>query len=667
MATCAFGSWPSPVTARDTYASEVLRNAPRVDGTTVYWQEARPGDEGRVTLVRLGDDGPRDVSLPGQNVRTRFHEYGNGAYGVREGVVLFVDFGDQRVWRAAPGDEPRPITPASEGSVRYAGFAIDTFRGIALALREDQRDPAVEPVTSLVRLDLHGPNADHGTTLVAGRVRPRDVAEELAADVDSPPDFVLDPVLSPDGRSVAWLSWNHPNMAWDGTWLRVGRLDDAGDLHDVRVVAGGEQEAIEQPFWLDDDRVAFLSDRSGWSNLHAADVSTTPAAVTALHRDEHEYGQPRWTPGQSSYDVLPNGRFVTTRYVDGYGTLCLLDPGTGETSPVDAELTFVQDVRALGAGRAVCRAFFADRPAALVTVDLATGAITPVVDDQAGPEAGLVSRPEPFAWSTADGARAHGFFYPPVNPAGTAPSAELPPLVVTLHGGPTAAAIPAYTLRRTFWTSRGFAVLDVNYAGSTGFGRAYRQRLDGAWGIADVADVAAGASHLAATGRVDGTRMTITGGSAGGFTTLAALAFTDVFAAGASHFGIGDLGALARETHKLESRYVWRLVAPWPQGKDVYEARSPLRHVDGISVPLLLLQGADDRVVPPAQAQEMAAAVRAKGLPMALVLFEGEGHGFRSLDNRVRALECELSFYAQVFGFGLPEDFPPVAIENLRP
>jgi dipeptidyl aminopeptidase/acylaminoacyl peptidase len=637
-----------------------------VDGTTVYWLEARPGDEGRVTLVRRDDDGPRDVSLPGQNVRTRFHEYGNGAYSVRDGVVLFVDFGDQRVWRAAPDEEPRPITSASDGRVRYAGFAIDAFRAVAFCLREDQRDPDVEPVTSLVRLDLLGPNADHGTTLVAGRERPREVAEELAADVDSPPDFVLDPVLSPDGRSLAWVSWNHPNMAWDGTWLRVGRLDEAGDLHDLRLVAGSEQEAIEQPVWLDDDRLAFLSDRTGWSNHYVADLATPSTDVQPLHRDEHEYGQPRWTPGQSSYGVLPDGRLVTTRYADGYAALCVLAPDTGETSPVNADLTFVHEVRTRGAGQVVCRALFADRPAALVTVEVETGSITPVVDDPADPEPGLGSRPEPVDWPTADGATAHGFFYPPVNPLATADPGELPPLVVTLHGGPTAAAIPEYTLKRTFWTSRGFAVLDVNYAGSTGFGRAYRQRLDGAWGVAEVADVAAGARHLAAEGRVDGTRAVITGGSAGGFTTLAALAFTDVFAAGASHFGVGDLAALARDTHKLESRYLWRLVAPWPEGKDVYEERSPLRHVDRISAPLILLQGTDDRVVPPAQAEEMAAAVRGKGLPMALVMFEGEGHGFRSLDNQARALECELSFYAQVFGFDLPDQFPPVVIENLR-
>lgn len=665
MATREHGSWPSPISARDANAGNLLRTRPQMDGTTIYWQEARPDDQGRVTLVRLGGDGLEDVSLPGQNVRTRFHEYGGGAFAAREGVVLFVEFGDQRVWRGAPDEEPRPITPPSEGLVRFACFRIDTARGNAFCLREDQRDPTLEPVTSLVRLDLLGPNADYGTQLVAGRARPRDVARELPSDVGSPPDFVTDPVLSPDGGRIAWISWNHPNMAWDGTWLHVGRLDDAGNLSDVSLIAGSEHEAIEQPRWLDDDRITFLSDRTGWSNHQIAQLGSSDSTGTPVHDDPHEYGQPRWTPDQSSYDVLPDGRFVTTRVVDGSATLCVLDPATGELSRVDSPLTFASDVRAAGPDRVVCRASFADRPAELVTVDLADGTTTPVVDDTGpAPERGLVSLPEPVDWPTTGDARAYGFFYAPANASATAPPGELPPLLVTLHGGPTAAAIPAYTLPRTFWTSRGWAVLDVNYAGSTGFGRAYRQRLDGAWGIADVADVAAGVRHLVTQGRVDGSRVAITGGSAGGFTTLAALTFTDVFTAGASHFGVSDLGALARDTHKLESRYLWRLVAPWPEGEQTYEARSPLRHVDRLSAPLILLQGSDDRVVPPAQAETMADAARAKGLPMALVMFDGEGHGFRSVDNQTRALECELSFYAQVFGLELADDIVPVHVEN---
>lgn len=662
-----FGAWPSPLSARQVHTSSTRRSGARVDGDTLLWLEARPADDGRTTLVRLRDGVTEDLSLPGQDVRTRFHEYGGGEVGAAADTVVYTVFGDQRVWCVAPGEAPRPITPDVGGALRFSCLRVDPARRAVFCLREDQRDPDAEPVTSLVRLDLDGTD-DPGTELVAGRIRPLDAPEELAADVDSPPDFVADHVLSPDGRRLAWLSWNHPRMAWDGTWLWVGDLDDAGDLHDVRLVAGSEQESLEQPRWLDDQRLTYLSDVTGWSLHQVVDVTTGPPEPHALHDVELDHGQPRWRPDQSSYDVLADGRLVTTVTSAGRHHLAVLDPTTGESRAVASPLTFVVDVRVLGPDHVVCQACFADRPAELVTVDLRDGTTTPVGGlAWAAVDPGLVSLPEAVDWTSDDGATAHGFLYPPANAAVSAPDGDLPPLVVTLHGGPTSAAIPAHTADRAFWTSRGFAVLDVNYAGSTGYGRAYRRRLDGAWGIADVADAATGARHLADTGRVDGTRLAITGGSAGGFTVLRALTTTDVFTAGASHFGISDLTALVLDTHKLESRYPWGLVAPWPSGREVYEARSPLRDVDRLAAPLILLQGTDDRVVPPVQAEAMAAAVRERGLPVALVMFEGEGHGFRQVANRVRALESELSFYGQVWGFEPAGDLPVVEVQNLPP
>lgn len=654
-----YGAWSSPVSARDAVTAGADRRRPMVDGTSLWWLEARPEDAGRVTLVRR-DEGkaPVDVSAPGDNVRTRFQEYGGGEAAVADGISVWVEFGDQRVRRHEAGTTEL-ITPESEGKVRFSCFRIDPAHRRVLCLREDMRDDDVEPVAAIVSLSLDGPNDDFGVELVAGRHRPR-AGDDHPVGVDSPPDFLSDPVVSPDGTQLAWVSWSHPRMAWDGSWLKVASLGPEG-IDDVRVVAGAEDESVEQPSWLDDGRLLFLSDRTGWSNVYVWDGTS----VEAVHEDQHELGMPRWVPDTSTYAVLPDGRVVTHRIVARGAQLCVLDLASGDLRVVDTPLTAVSDLRLLDEHRVVCRATFADRPVDIVTVDLRTGATTPVAEGGEAVEPSLVSRPEPLRWEGSGGDAAYGYFYPPTNPSTTAPEGTLPPLVVTLHGGPTAWSPPAYSLSRTFWTSRGFAVLDVNYGGSTGFGRAYRERLNGQWGVVDVEDAVGGVRMLTETGRVDGSRVAITGGSAGGYTTLAAATFTDTFAAGASHFGIADLALLAQETHKLESRYLDGLVAPWPAGKEVYAERSPLEHVDRLRTPLILLQGTDDRVVPPAQAEKMADALRARGLPVALVMFEGEGHGFRDPANKARALECELSFYAQVFGFTPAGDIDPVEVENL--
>lgn len=668
MQTLPHGSWPSPLDARQTLSGLTRRSAPRADGDDLYWLEARPQDAGRVTLVRRRGGAVEDISLPGHNVRTGYLEYGGGEYAVFGGVVLWVDHDTQQVWVRRSGAEPAPLTPDVGGQVRWSCFRMDLARGIVVCLREDQREEDLEPVNSLLRLDLGGDNADVGTVLVAGRRRPRadrERQEEAGGGIPEGPDFVTDPVLSPDGARLAWLSWDHPRMPWQGTTLHAGRLDAAGDLHDVREIAGGPQEAIEQPVWLDEDTLLFLSDAGGWSNLWRADLASEspPAPVT---QDQLELGHPRWVPDTRSYAVLPDGWVVSGRSRDGFRDLVLIDLADGRVVEVETGTTYVRDLAVLADGTVAVDASRADAPADILLVHLPTGATRAAAVERTSPvPEGLAARPDPVSWRSGDGATTHGFLYRPANPQVAAPEGDLPPLIVTLHGGPTACAIPGLSAARTFWTSRGFAVLDVNYGGSTGFGRAYRERLDGQWGIVDVQDAATGARHLADTGVVDRERLAITGGSAGGFTTLAAATFTDTFAAGASHFGISDLATLATDTHKLESRYCDGLVAPWPAGEQVYAERSPIRHVDRLSTPLILLQGTEDKVVPPAQAEQMAATLRDKGLPVALLLFEGEGHGFRALDNQVRALEAELSFYAQVFGFEPAGQIEPVQVDNL--
>ena len=654
-----FGAWPSPISAHDAVTPGPERRNPMVDGSTLWWLEARPEDSGRLTLVRR-DEGadPVDVSAPGDNVRTRFQEYGGGDVAVVDGIAVWVDFGDQRVRRAEAG-ETHLVTPDCGGAVRWSCFRVDTTHRRILCLREDMREDGLEPVAAIVSLALDGPNDDFGVELLVGRHRPKG-GDELAADVDSPPDFLADPVVSPDGTQLAWVSWNHPRMTWEGSWLKVGTLGPEG-IDDVRLVGGAEDESVEQPTWLDDGRLVFLSDRTGWSNLHVWDG----AEVAAICPDEHDFGVPRWVPGLLSYAVLPGGDLVTSRFVDGRAQLCVVDVATGDLRVVDAPITSVSDLQPYGEHHVVTRSHRIDRPLDIVTVDLRDGTTTLVVDDGAVPDPAFASPLESVSWRGSGGDTAYGNFYPPANPDARAPEGTLPPVVVTLHGGPTAWSPPAYSFWRSFWTSRGFAVLDVNYGGSTGFGRAYRRRLEGTWGIVDVEDAVGGVRMLAETGRVDGDKATITGGSAGGYTTLAAVTFTEAFAAGASHFGISDLGLLAEETHKLESRYLSGLVAPWPEGKAVYDERSPIHHIDRLATPLILLQGTDDRVVLPNQAERMADALRERGLPVALVMFEGEGHGFRDPANKARALECELSFYGQVLGFTPAGDIEPVEVENL--
>jgi poly(3-hydroxybutyrate) depolymerase len=618
----------------------------RDDGQTLYWIEPRPGEGGRQALVRRSPDGAvSEVLPPDFNTRTRVYEYGGRGYGVHGGTVVASNFADGRLYLLAAGDsDPRPLTPPDRG-LRYGAPIVDPSHGVVFCIRERPADR--EPVDELVSVRLDSDGSDAGTALVSG------------------PDFVSQHALSADGRFLAWVQWDHPNMPWDKTQLWVAELD--GDANVVRSarVAGAHGECVGEPSWHPDGRLLFLSDHTGWANIYALSPDAAlrgDAAPTALCPAAVEFGGPAWGLGDTTYAVVGD-QIVAAWVENGIAGLGIVTDGRASAFGIDA--TAARQLSGGSTSVAVCCAY-RDRPMELVLLSVPDGDITTVAtSSRSKVDAGVISSPEDVSWRSSDGDLAHGFYYPPTNSGVCAPAGETPPLIVTAHGGPTGQSPAAFGLSRTYWTSRGFAVLDVNYGGSTGYGRAYRDRLLGAWGVVDVADCSTGALAMAEQGKADPARLAITGGSAGGFTVLACLTGTDTFGAGASHFGISDLTTLARDTHKFESRYLDSLVGPYPDRKDLYVERSPLSHVDQLSCPLVLFQGTEDTVVPPNQAEQMAAAVRAKGLPVCLVLMEGEGHGFRLAENQIRALEGELAFYGKVFGFVPADELPDLVVENL--
>jgi len=639
------GSWPSPITAQSLTEATVRLSEPGTDGTDVYWIEARADAGGRGVLVRAGDPHPIRVTPDDFNVRTRVHEYGGGAWAATEGIVVFSNFADNRLYLLTPGsDRAEAITP--EGGFRYADLKLDVVRRRIICVREDHSFPDAEPVNTVVQLALDGPNDDGGTILVSGT------------------DFVSSPCLNATADRLAWLGWDHPNMPWDGTELWTASIDPAGQLSAIQRIAGGAKESIFGPGWDDAGNLVFVSDRSGWWNLYRA---TPGSAAEALTRDEAEYGAPQWVFGMSTWTPLADGSIICAWTADGTWSLGRLRPGASSPQPYDLPFSLVSDVHRHPSGRGVIfSAGSPTQPSLLVHLDVDTGEWVPLATSASTAiDRNLLSIAEPVSWPSEDGRGAHGFFYAPTNPVARPEEGEVPPLIVKSHGGPTSATSAAYDLGIQFWTSRGFAVLDVNYGGSTGYGRAYRERLNGQWGVVDVDDCISGALELAERGLADPRRLAIRGGSAGGYTTLAALAFRTAFKAGASYYGIGDLEAMARDTHKFESRYLDTLVGPYPEARDRYIERSPIHHVDRLSSAMILFQGMDDKVVPPNQAFMMADAVRAKGLPVALLTFEGEGHGFRKAVTIQRTVEAELSFYGRVFGFTPAGAIAPVMVENL--
>jgi dipeptidyl aminopeptidase/acylaminoacyl peptidase len=635
-----YGSWKSPITSELIVAETIKLGQIVLDGEDVYWSESRPAEGGRNVIVRCSsDDKIEDVTPTPFDVRTRVHEYGGGAFTVFDGAIYFANFTDQRLYRQGPGREPHPITP--EAARRYADITVDKTRNRLICVREDHSGSESEPANTLVALGLDDDHEEE--VLLSGN------------------DFYAAPRISINGSQLAWLSWNHPNLPWDGTELWVGKLRPDGSIEKARKVAGGANESIFQPGWSPDGILYFVSDRPGWWNLYRYHRNQMKSVCPR----EFEFGRPQWLFGMSTYGFESTEQIICAYTKDGIWQLASINCASGQLTDIETSFTEVWNL-CVSSGQVVFCGGSPTQPPAIVRLDLEDNDFHILrLSSDIKMDGAYLSIPETIEFPTEHGKTSHAFFYAPQNRDYQGPGGERPPLLVKSHGGPTAATSTTLAWEIQYWTSRGIAVLDVNYGGSSGYGRDYRERLEGQWGIVDVDDCVNGALYLAAQGRVDGERLAIRGSSAGGYTTLCALTFRNIFKAGASYYGISDLEALAKETHKFEARYLDRLIGPYPERQDIYRNRSPIHFTDLFSCPLILFQGLEDEVVPPNQAEMMLRALQAKGLAVAYVAFPGEQHGFRRAETIKHALDAELYFYSKVFTFELAEPVEPVQIHNL--
>ena len=643
VATTPYGSWKSPITSDLIVSSSLRLGSAQIEGADIYWGELRPQEDGRQLVVRYGPEDTlgevTDVTPAPFNVRSRVHEYGGGAYRVHKGTVYFSNFADQRLYKqVAVGEEPVALTPEVEpaSGLRFADAVVDAQRERLICVMEDHRQSG-EAVNSIVAVPMAGGMPQ---VLVSGN------------------DFYSSPRLSPDGSELVWVMWNHPQMPWDGTELWMASVQEDGRLSRLRKLVGNVKESVCQPRWSPVGTLHFVSDATGWWNLYRWEGER----AEPLYSIEGEFAGPQWNFGQSSYGFEDDRTILCTYKYEGVSRLGRFDTLARSMEDIETAYSGFGSLQ-VGDGFAVFLGASTTGPSALVRLDLESLKTTEIRRSSSVEiDAGYISEPEIVSFPTTGGFNAYGIYYRPKNKDFEAEVTERPPLLVKTHGGPTAAASSAFNPAIQYWTSRGFAVLDVNYGGSTGYGRAYRNRLLKQWGIVDVDDACNGALHLVEQGKADQERLAIDGGSAGGYTTLAALTFRGVFKAGASYYGVSDMGSLAAETHKFESRYLDSLVGPYPEKKAVYDERSPINAVDQLSCPIIFLQGAEDKIVPPNQAEKMVDALKEKGIPVAYLLFEGEQHGFRKGENIKRALDAELSFYAQIFGFELADEVEPVEI-----
>ena len=642
MKTAPYGSWKSPITSDLIVKESIGLTQPRLAEGNAYWIEMRPSEGGRQVIVRHDQKGKRvDLNPSGFNARTRVHEYGGGDYVVDGPSVYFSNFADQQIYRVSVDGSPELISQdCADDRVRYADYVNDKIRRRLICVREDHRSDPRQPANEIVAVPMAG---GASTVLVSGN------------------DFYSFPRISPDGSRLAWLAWNHPKMPWDGCELWTGEFDADGSVVNQRTITGGLDESIFQPEWSPDGRLYFVSDASGWWNIYRESAN----GVENVCAMKAEFGAPQWVFGMSTYAFASAEQIVCTFVERGIWRLAEIDTRTAQLTRIETSFTEISAVHAAG-NRVLFRAGSPTQPLCVVDFDLKARRSNILQRaNKIEIDEGYISQPELVEFPTEDGRTAHGFFYPPTNKDFAAAANEKAPLLVKSHGGPTSAAVALLTFGIQYWTSRGIGVLDVNYGGSTGYGTEYRRRLNGLWGIVDVDDCVNGAKFLVAEGRADSNRLMIDGGSAGGYTTLCALTFRDVFKAGASHYGVSDLEALELDTHKFEAKYSDGLVGPYPERRDLYIERSPIHFVDRLSCPVIFFQGLEDKVVPPNQAEMMVDALRKKGVPVAYVAFEGEQHGFRKAENIKRALDGELYFYSRVFGFALADEVEPVSIENL--
>ncbi len=642
--TASYGSWVSPIGTNLLTAKTVGLSEPSIQGENSYWLESRPWEKGRSALVTRDVQGnTRDVLPNPINVRTRVHEYGGGSYLIHDQWVYFVAFDDQRIYRQSLSD-PRPLPEAitPEGPWRYADLCMDATRAQLVCVREDHSDAQNEARNEVVCIAVNG-EANPCRTLCSGN------------------DFYSNPRLSPNGKQISWLTWQHPHLPWDETECWLADIDASGQLSNATCVGGGagKQHSIFQPQWSPSGELYWVSDQDNWWNIYRLRDGRVEQ-VTSL---EAEFATPQWVFGMSTFGFLDNNTILACFTQNGIWQLAGIDCqslslDTLETPYVDISAIHCENGQAIFIGGALKDFEEVARYQAGEIQTLARAGETPPAPD-------YLSTAETLSFPVNSKDVAHGFYYPPCNAEFEAKENELPPLIVLCHGGPTGATSNALSLKIQYWTSRGFAIFDINYRGSTGYGRRYRDRLKKNWGLCDVEDVCAGARHLVEKQLAHPEKLAIKGGSAGGYTVLAALTFADVFKAGASHYGVGDLESLAKDTHKFEARYLDQLVGAYPEEQALYRERSPINSIDQLNCPVVFFQGLDDKVVPPNQAEAMVAALNDKAIPCAYVPFKGEGHGFRQGPNIKRSLEGELFFYSQLFDFTLAEDIEPLTINNL--
>jgi dipeptidyl aminopeptidase/acylaminoacyl peptidase len=642
--TAPFGSWKSPVTSALLTSSGIGFSELHFSNGKIYWLESRPDEGGRVVVVCCAAQGnPIDAIPQGFNARTRVHEYGGGAYFVHGDTVFFSNFKDQRLYRKETAGAPKPITPETDppGSLRYTDGRLTPDGKTIICVRE-RHEAGREAINEIVSMPADG--SGQPQIILSGY------------------DFYSFPRISPDGTKLAWTCWRHPQMPWDGTELWVGDLSSDAGVSNPRLIAGSADESVFQPEWSSEGSLYFISDRTGWWNLYVE----RSGKVAPVFEVEAEIGVPQWLFGYARYVFLSNDRIACVVNENGFDYVVVLDARSGKSQRLSLPYNAVSSIRSDGADKLFLAAASGTKAPEVVALDLRTNNLQVLKRSlEITVDSGYISEPEPIEFPTANNRTAFALFYAPKNKEVAGPAGTRPPLLVISHGGPTSATTPGFRLSVQYWTSRGFAVVDVNYGGSTGYGRAYRERLKGNWGIVDVEDCINAVRFLEKRGDIDGKRAAIRGGSAGGYTTLCALVFHDLFAAGASYFGVADLETLAHDTHKFESRYEDSLVGPYPAAAEIYKQRSPVHFADRLSCPVILLQGLEDRVVPPSQAEVMIASLRAKHLPFAYVVFPTEGHGFREAANIQRSIEAELYFYSRIFGFTPADEIAPVDIENL--
>ena len=668
--THIYGEWPSPIQGADVARKRVGLSFPVIAGAQVWWQETRPSEGGRVAVVGQGPDGVRRDLLPMPwNARTRVHEYGGRSYLPLSDGFLFANFTDQRLYRCrtagGAGEEPEPLTAAASEAAadRFADFVLSPGADEVWCVRE--RHAGGRITRAIVAVPLDGSAAGDADNRGPVRV------------LVSGSDFYAFPAPSPDGTALAWICWDHPRMPWDGTELRIAAVGEWRQW----VIMGGDRESVLAPVWRDERSLYVISDRSGWWNLYQADLAEPAGAPRPLCPREEEFAAPLWQLGAYPFAMLGDGRLAVS-HGTGPSQLGILDPETDQLTDLDLGYQAVSPWLSASGRSVVTTAGGPAVPLSVVRIDIpAAGEPTGAAavselrrEAEALPDAAYLPVPRAEQLSGPNGSVVHALVYPPANLAVAAPDGELPPYIVWVHGGPTSHVVPRLDLEKAFFTSRGIGIIDVNYGGSSGYGRAYRERLRGQWGVVDVADVMTAALALAEAGRADGKRLGIRGPSAGGWTALAAVtsgigaAGPDpdrgaVFAAAVSYYGVSDLRGFAAQTHDFESRYLDGLIGPLPESRALYAERAPVGHVNDLTCPILLLQGLDDPVVPPIQSESIAAELAARGIPYAFLTFAGESHGFRKAESIIASLEAELSFYGQIMGF-TPPGVPPLPLAD---